>query len=87
MKSYLLTSEIVTVFKTLVDRYSTKSSVSFEYKTWCLCLKKSEQLVDSYSRLITKLVTNCFCQPHWRKVGCLSEDVISIFATILKGEM
>ena len=30
---------------------------------------------------------NCVCHPHWRKVGCLSEDNIGIFATMLKGEM
>ena len=30
---------------------------------------------------------NFQCRPYWRKTGCLSEDDLGIFATMLKGEM
>ena len=47
----------------------------------------SEQLVDKSGGLIPKMDKNYMCLLHWRKVGCLSEADIGIFATMVKVEM
>ena len=87
LNSYCLNSEIGSAIKTLVDRSSAHSYVRLAYKKWVTQLQNYEQLVESSGRLIPKMVPNFVCQPHWRKAGWLSEDVLGIFTTILKGEM
>ena len=64
---------------------SAPSSVSLVYIKWGKWLQKSKQLMGRSRRIIPKIVPNFVCHLHWRKIGWLSEDVISIFSTMLKG--
>ena len=50
-------------------------------------LQKYEKLVDRSGSLSSMIDPNFVCRPHWRKVGCLTEDDLGIFATTLKGEI
>ena len=43
--------------------------------------------MDKSGGLIPKMDKNYMCLLHWRKVGCLSEADIGIFATMVKVEM
>ena len=41
--------------------------------------------MDRSRRLSPNMDPNCVCRSHWRNVGCLSEGVLGIFDTMLKG--
>ena len=48
-------------------------------------MNKYGNVVDRSGRLSPNMDPNCVCRSHWRNVGCLSEGVLGIFDTMLKG--
>ena len=87
LNSYWLNSDIASAVKNLVDMSSDPISVILLYMNWGTRFQKSYQLVDRCKRLSLNIDPNYVCRLHWRKAGCLLEEDIVIFITMLKGEI
>ena len=47
-------------------------------------LQKSDQMVDKSGSMIPNKYLDFVFRQHWRKAGCLSEDDLGIFSSMLK---
>ena len=78
-----MTSDIASDVRTLVERSSAPSSVSFAYRKCGTRLQKSDKLIDRSGSIRSNMVPNLVWRPYCRKTGCFSEDDRGIFAIML----
>ena len=82
-----MTSDILSTIRNLVARSSAPNTVSLAYSNFGTRLQNSEQLIDISGRPNLKVVPFFLRCPHFKKARYLLEDVLGMFATILKGDM